>query len=91
METSLYQELVSQLEQCKTWFANCAFVNVYVVNESGEEEKQYINICLHIHADSNGAKEKSSHQSNFQSHSKRGRLEKIYLSDAFNAFHEKGC
>jgi hypothetical protein len=39
METSLYQKLVSQLEECKTWPTKCAFVDIYVINESGEEEK----------------------------------------------------
>jgi hypothetical protein len=36
------------------------------------------------------AKEKNAHQSDFMSRRKRGKLQKIYLSDMFNEFHEKG-
>ena len=86
----MYQQLESQLEQCKTWPTKGVFVDVCFVNESGREEKEHVDICLHIGADSNDAKEKNAHQSDFMSRRKRGKLQKIYLSDMFNEFHEKG-
>lgn len=82
MASSYYQQLESKLEDRKVWSTKGAIIDGFMKTSDGEVVIA-VDICDHIRrCSSNELREKKSHQSNFQSQLKMGKLEKIYLNES---------
>lgn len=66
------------------------FIEGYVLNEDGKEEKVVLDICDHIGCNSNDLKDKKKHLNEFQSRLKQGKVTKVYLPPEYNEHDEGG-
>jgi hypothetical protein len=85
------ERLNARLKENETWPVKGVFVDVYVKTDSGEE-KEIVDISLHIGCSSNDDSNRQEHRNNFHSRQKMKPtdLQKYYFSPEYNSNAAKG-
>jgi hypothetical protein len=89
---SSLEVLHALVKEAKTWPTKGVFAEVFIKTESGEEEKEIVDICQHIGPSSNDVSSRQLHKNDFKSHHVRKPtgLKKYYFSPEYNSNTAEG-